>query len=155
MPQYEPVKYIVENIECRQGTDGEVWTTSFQGKKTTLTEKIKPTWDRGDELPFKPKLIKPPDAKWYYERPEGTGFTPKPQATRPTQSPKSYTADPQKIESIEYQNARNLAVEMYGKVTEDGVPPDYELLDTIFRHINALGKDMVTVAKEQYGAVEK
>ena len=68
---------------------------------------------------------------------------------------KSYTADPHKIESMEYSNARNLAVEMYCHVTDQGTPPDYELLDTIFRHINALGKDLVTVAKEQYGAVEK
>ena len=74
--------------------------------------------------------------------------------SKPKSETKSYTADPSKIESIEYQNARNLAVEMYGKVTEDGVPPDYELLDTIFRHINALGKDVVAVAKEQYGAVD-
>ena len=156
MPQYEPVKYIVENIECRQGTDGEVWTTSFQGKKTTLTEKVKPTWNRGEELPFKPKLIKPPDAKWYYERPQEGASSPAPTSSNPKPTPqKSYTADPAKMDSIEYQNARNLAVEMYGHVTEQGVPPDYELLDTIFRHINALGKDLVSVAKEQYGAVEK
>ena len=151
MPQYEPVKYIVENIECMQGTDGEVWVTSFQGKKTTLTEKVKPTWSIGGELPFKPKLIKPPDAKWYYERPQESE---QPKKSYPQQQ-KTYQADPAKMDSIEYQNARNLAVQMYCKVTKDGVPPDYELLDTIFRYINALGKDLVSVAKKEYGAVEK
>jgi len=67
---------------------------------------------------------------------------------------KSFTADPAKMESMEYSNARNLAVQMYCHVTDQGTPPDYELLDTIFRHINALGKDLVSVAKEQYGAVD-
>ena len=146
----------VSNIEEMVGPDGPVWVTSFEGKKLTLTEKTEPTYQIGDILPFSVKVVKPPEGQkgqWYYVRVDGGGAPP--QAKTATRQSKSYTADPQKIESIEYQNARNLAIEMYCHITDQGTPPDYELLDTIFRHINALGKDLVTVAKEQYGAVEK
>ena len=146
----------VSNIEKMAGVDGPVWVTSFEGKKLTLTEKTEPTYQIGDILPFSVKVVKPPEGQkgqWYYVRVDGGGAPP--QAKTAAKQSKSYTADPQKIESIEYQNARNLAIEMYCHITEQGTPPDYELLDTIFRHINALGKDLVTVAKEQYGAVEK
>ena len=151
---YEQPKYIVENIECMQGAEGDLWVTSFQGKKTTLTEKVKPTWDIGDELPFKPKLIKPTDgSRWYYVRPLD-GEAPKPTKTYQKQE-KTYKADPAKIDSMEYSNARNLAVQMYCQITEQGTPANWDLLDSCFRHITALGKDLVSVAKEQYGAVEQ
>ena len=146
---YAPIVYKVSNIECMAGAEGDLWVTSFEGKKPTLTEKVKPTWDIGDEFPHKLKLIKA-EPTWYYERVADS--SPKPQVKKEA---KSYTADPAKMESMEYSNARNLAVQMYCHVTDQGTPPDYELLDTIFRHINALGKDLVTVAKEKYGAVDK
>ena len=146
---YAPIVYTVSNIECMAGAEGDLWVTSFEGKKPTLTEKVKPTWDIGGQFPHKLKLIKA-EPKWYYERVADS--SPKPQVKKEA---KSYTADPAKMESMEYSNARNLAVQMYCHVTDQGTPPDYELLDTIFRHINALGKDLVTVAKEKYGAVDK
>ena len=146
---YAPIVYTVSNIECMAGAEGDLWVTSFEGKKPTLTEKVKPTWDIGGQFPHKLKLIKA-EPTWYYERVADS--SPKPQVKKEA---KSYTADPAKMESMEYSNARNLAVQMYCHVTDQGTPPDYELLDTIFRHINALGKDLVTVAKEKYGAVDK
>jgi len=76
------------------------------------------------------------------------------QKEAPRQS-KSYTADPQKIESIELQNNKNNAVAIYCQVTEKGTPFDGELLGKLFRACQALGADIVQVAKEEYGAVEK
>ena len=149
-------KVKVSNIEELQSTtDGKpYWLISFEGKKMGFTDWDKPTYGVGDELPFELELVKPEGKKWYWKK-KGVAAKSTPAKTEQSKQSKSYTADPQKIESIEYQNARNLAVEMYCHVTDQGTPPDYELLDTIFRHIHALGKDLVAVAKEQYGAVEK
>ena len=155
MPQYEPVKYIVENIECMQGEKGDLWVTSFVGKKPTLSEYVKPTWDIGDELPFKPKLIKA-EPQWYYER---SAETEKPKKTYPKQE-KTYKADPEKLDSIERISIGKTAMEAYCKTTDDSVPWNPSHYREIYRDIKEViqhGGDLpvVNVAKKEYGAVEQ
>ena len=148
---------IVSNIEQMVGGDGQpLWVTYFEGKKLTFSEKTEPTWKKGEQLPFKVKVVNPPGKPWYYMRSEDTGATAnvKPPQTQKKEG-KSYTADPQKIESIEYQNSRNVAVQLYCHVTEPGTPFDRDMLMEVFRACQALGADVVDVAKKAYGAVEK
>ena len=155
MPQYEPVKYIVENVECMQGENGDLWVTSFRGKKTTLSEYVKPTWDVDDELPFKPKLVKPTDgSRWYYERP-AEGEKKKPTAYAKA-VPKTYTASPEKIESIELQNNKNNTTTIYCHCTEVGTPFNKDLFDEIFQIVKATGAESYLVKEaKRLGAVEQ
>jgi len=147
----------VSNIEKMAGVDGPVWVTSFEGKKLTLTEKTEPTYQIGDILPFSVKVVKPPEGQkgqWYYVRVDGGGAPP--QAKTAAKQSKSYTADPQKIESIELQNNKNNAVNLYCHITEQGTPFDKDRLNEIFQVVKALGSEsyLVKAAKEM-GAVEK
>ena len=132
---YAPVKYIVSNVECMVGTEGDLWVTTFEGKKPTLTEKVKPTWDVGDEFPHKLKLIKA-EPTWYYERVNEPQFKPQPKVEA-----KPYQADPAKMESIELQNSKNNAVALYCHVVEQGVPFDKGKLNEIFQVVKSLGNE--------------
>ena len=148
----------VSNIEELQSTtDGKpYWLISFEGKKMGFTDWDKPTYGEGDELPFELELVKPEDKKkkWYWKK-KGVAAKSTPVKTEQSKQTKSYTADPQKIESIELQNNKNNAVNLYCQVTEKGTPFDAELLGKLFRACHALGADVVKVAKTDYGAVEK
>jgi len=147
---YAPIVYTVSNIECMAGAEGDLWVTSFEGKKPTLTEKVKPTWDIGGQFPHKLKLIKA-EPTWYYERVADS--SPKPQVKKEA---KSYTADPAKMESIELQNNKNNAVALYCHVVEQGTPFDKDKLNDIFQVVKSLGAEsyLVTEAKKM-GAVDK
>ena len=146
----------VSNIEELQSTtDGKpYWLISFEGKKMGFTDWDKPTYGVGDELPFELELVKPEGKKWYWKK-KGVAATSTPVKTAQSKQSKSYSADPQKIESIEMQNNKNNAVELYCQVTEKGTPFDADLLGKLFRACHALGADVVKVAKEKYGAVEE
>jgi len=143
----------VENIEELQSTtDGKpYWIISFEGKKMTFTDWDKPIYAEGDELPFGLELMKPAGKKWYWKKKETSRSVIKAESKPKT----SYTASPEKIESIEYQNSRNIAAQIYCHVTEPGAPFDAEQLHKIFRACQSLGKDLIETAKKEYGAVEK
>ena len=72
---------IVSNIEQIVATDGNpLWVISFRDKKLTLTERQQPTFKVGGPLPFRVKVVKPPEGEkgnWYYKRLEATTPTPK------------------------------------------------------------------------------
>ena len=137
------------------------WIVSFEGKKMTFTDWDTPTYAVGDELPYELELMKPEGKKWYWKK-RGVASSGGSKPATTSQSTvkqegrtKSYSADPAKIESIELQNDKNNAAKLYCHVTEQGTPFDSDMLNKLFRACQALGVDVVSVAKKEYGAVEK
>jgi len=148
----------VLNIEELKKTDGSsYWEVTIPKKdgtasKSPLVEWTKPTYNIGDELPFEIELIKPDKARWYYKRKD----TPAQVIKGETRQQKSFTASPEKIESIEYQNCRNLAVQLYCHTTDAGVELDNEYLGRCFRAVEALNAENYLVKEaKKMGAVEK
>lgn len=101
----------VSNIEQAVGVDGPIWVISFEEKKLTLTEKEKPSYSIGDEIPFDLEVVKPEKGKWYYVR-KGDKADKKFQGGK-----RSYGKSPEELElstkSFALSYAKDLAV---GKV---------------------------------------
>ena len=148
MPQQLKVSKIEQTVG---GYGNPLWIISFEGKKLTASEKIEPQFKIGDALNV--QFHKPPagqEGAWWYEILHDDKT---PVSTKPKE--KSYTASPEKIESIEYQNSRNIAVQLYCHVTEQGTPFDAAKLLEIYKVCSNLGKNPIVKEAKKMGAVEQ
>ena len=137
---------IVEKItsQKRKKDDRQYWRVEFSDAEYPLLMYSKPQFSEGDNIPEDTLKLAGKEGQEYYTLKE-----------KPKQSNRTYGKSQEEIASIELQVEKKLAVELYCHVTEQGSPFDGDLLLKLFRACQALGKDLITVAKQQYGAVEK
>jgi len=137
---------IVEKItsQKRKKDNKQYWRVEFEGDEYPLLMFSKPQFSEGDDIPEDTLKLAGKEGQEYYTLKE-----------KPKQSSRAYGKSQEEIASIELQVEKKLAVELYCHVTEQGSPFDGDLLLKLFRACQALGKDLITVAKQQYGAVEK
>jgi len=146
----------VSNIEEYVGADGPCWTVSFEEKKLTLTEKERPSYSIGDELPFDLEVVKPEKGKWYYIR-KGDKSEKKPFSGK---SQRSYGKSPEELElsakSYALSYAKDLAVGGKIALAEVLVVADdfHAWLKEGVRQPPQASNPLVEAAKEM-GAVEK
>ena len=130
-------------------TQKPYWAIELEGTDRPMLLWTKPQFNEGDDIPEEDIELKGKEGNQYWAF-KATS-TPK---TESRKGSKSYTADPQKIESIEFQNARNNAVTLYCQVTKQGDEFDNALLTKLYKACETLGKDVISVAKKEYHAVE-
>ena len=127
------------------------WKVDFEEVDIPLITYLEPWFEIGSEIP-KEKLKRTGDGKFYTYSKDDGDKAPRTQKT----TPKSYTADPAKMESIELQNNKNNAVQLYCHVTEPAVPFNKDLLKDIFREVQTLGNENYLVKEaKKMGAVEQ
>ena len=130
-------------------TQKPYWAIELEGEERPMLLWNTPQFNEGDDIPKESLELKGKEGNQYWT------FVKTPTSkSEPKKGGKSYTADPQKIESIEFQNARNNAVILYCQVTKQGDEFNNSLLTKLYKACETLGKDVISVAKKEYHAVE-
>ena len=142
------VKQITPLQDKVSGKD--IWRVEFEGDTKLMWLGFSPSFSAGSEIEDSKLQLSKSGKCWIFKRRQET----KPSVSSKKTTEKSYTADPQKIESIEFQNARNNAVTLYCQVTKQGDEFDNALLTKLYKACETLGKDVISVAKKEYHAVE-